>query len=148
MLISAIIPFMSCARDDDRGGVPHTAYRYYFYESTGANKFILIDGVERKIEFVRATSNAAAVESLLSLKWNVLYPNSKGAITLFGTYKKSEETFTLIHWQLPAPFNAYSGVLTAEPGELKSRNGLLRSDFEKDLEVEPGIYNRPPPENR
>jgi hypothetical protein len=150
MLIVAMLPFMSCSEPSDGGhGIEsYRAYPYYFYESTGPNKFIKIGGAERPIEFDRDTSDAAAVESLLSLKWNVLYPNSAGVITLFGNYREEHGTFTLIHWQLPVPFKAYTGALTAEPGELKERASLGRSDFDKDIQADPAIYLRPPSAKR
>ena len=128
---------------DQKTGASYSAYSYYYFESTGANKFILIDGVQCKIEFDPVTSDEAAIEALLSLKWNILYPNSKGIITLFGTYHKNKETFSLLHWQLLKPFKAYIGTATSATGELEERDALVMSDFDKEIKNYPRIYNSP-----
>jgi hypothetical protein len=148
MLTIMTLPFINCpGPSDQQAGTPYSTYSYYYFESTGANKFILIDGVLCKIEFDPDTSNAAAIEALLSLKWNILYPNSKGGITLFGIYHKDKETFSLLHWQLPEPIKAYTGTVTSAPGELVIRDALVASDFDKDIRGNPHIYNSPPEAN-
>jgi hypothetical protein len=129
-----------------REGAPaatQQAYAFYFYESTGANKYILVDGAERVVEFDQDTSNQIAVKALLSLKWNVLYPNSKGVITLLGTYLPDAHKFSLQHWFLPSPFRAYPGETTLEPGLLQWRDTLNRNDFSPALVYEPHIYQEP-----
>jgi len=138
--VAALCVFASCAPE-------HAAvsYAYYFHESTGTNKFVMVDGAERGFELDREHSDPRSADALLALKWNVLYPNAKGVIRLFGTYDPRAHTFALRHWQLPAPFRAYAGETTLEPGRLESRVVLRASDFERSLDGDPRIYNQPPP---
>jgi hypothetical protein len=131
---------MCSSQREGAAAVTQRAYLFYFYESTGANKYVLVDGAERAIEFDQETSDQAAVKALLSLKWNVLYPNSKGVITLLGTYHPNAHTFSLQHWFLPAPFQTYPGETTLEPGPLQWRNTLNRDDFSPVLGDEPHTF--------
>jgi hypothetical protein len=137
----ALLLIYSCQREGSTA-ITKSAYPFYFYESTSANKFVLIDGAERPIEFDQETSDQAAVKALLSLKWNVLYPNAKGLITLLGAYHPATHTFSLQRWFLPTPFQAYPGETTVEPGPLQWRDTLNRSDFNPALGDEPHIYQK------
>jgi len=135
----ALSMMSSCHR---QGAITQRPYAFYFYESTGANMYVLVDGTQREIEFDQETSNPAAVKALLSLKWNVLYPNSKGIITLIGTYLPDRHKFSLQHWFLPRPFQAYPGDTTLEPGLLQWRDTLDRNDFSSPINDDPHIYQR------
>lgn len=79
---------------------------------------------------------------MISLKWNVLYPNSKGVITLLGMYLPETHEFSLQHWMLPIPFRAYTGETTLEPGLLQLRNKLDVNDFFPPLGYNPQIYQQ------
>jgi hypothetical protein len=63
-------------------------YGYVFEETTGDNRFILMEGRRVPIKnFVVDASNQIALKSLTALKWNVLYTNSDGdRIFLRGEY--------------------------------------------------------------
>jgi hypothetical protein len=139
-----LILAMTCSCRREHAPAEMQPYAFYFYESTGSNKYVLIDGTERAIEFDHETSDETAVNALLSLKWNVLYPNSKGVITLLGTCLPGAHKFSLQHWFLPTPFRAYPGETTLEPGPLEWRDNLDRSDFSPALGEDPRIYQRAP----
>jgi hypothetical protein len=90
----------------------------------------------------RFAALATAAQALLSLKWNVLYPNSKGVVTLLGTYRPDTHAFSPHHWFLPTPSHAYPGETTLEPGPLKWRDTLEQDDFSPALGDEPRTYQR------
>jgi len=83
-------------------------FKYFFYECTGENQFIEIDGREVPIRFDSERSKHAALSSLRALKWNVVYPNSDGVIKLVGTFDASTHEFVLVHWYLPESSNGVS----------------------------------------
>lgn len=123
-------------------------YGYIFHETTGITYHILKDGKEIKIQF-SSDSNQRALKLLTSLKWNVLYPNSKGdKIFLKGVLRKeinktphgpdraqSEDFqyFKLISWYIKTPFMETKvkdeGMLPQEFIFIKRAN-LKKTDFE------------------
>lgn len=118
------------------------AYPYYFYESTGPNNFIMRDGTEHNFTFDREDSDPDALEALDALKWNVVYPNSKGKITLIGTHHPDQGTFSLQHWTLATPFDKYVGDNPlAEPVFLTTRVALVPDDFDQVIKHDPRIYH-------
>jgi hypothetical protein len=122
--------------------VPLQAYPYYFYEQTGPNKFVMINGIEHNFTFDLETSEPDALEALRALKWNVVYPNAEGNIMLIGTYLPDQGTFSLQHWTLEAPFVAYFGEnpLEATPF-LITRKRLIPDDFNHPISHDPRIYH-------
>jgi hypothetical protein len=138
-LAAGLILVVACVRDPEPAARVD-AYAYFFYETTGANKFILVDGVEQAIEFDDA-SNEAAVQALYALRWNVLYPNSDGDITLLGIFHPETHTFSLVHWYLPSAF------LVHPPGEepldrppAEWQDTLEQVHFVRELDGDPSNY--------
>lgn len=119
-------------------------YSYYFYESTCDNMNIMISGMEVPIEFDDTRSNPEALNALDALKWNVLYPNSKGGIELSGVYDPETGNFVLHDWFLKAPFE-YRVLEDEEnvPHEFRHemKGALGPEDFESLVE-NPGRYNQ------
>jgi hypothetical protein len=110
-------------------------YGYRFYESTGQNQYIILDGREVPIKnFVADASNQVALKSLQALKWNVLYPNDDGdKIFLHGEYDHQSQSFRLSHWYIKIPFEAL--VIEDETHipqivHKVTRQSLERTDFE------------------
>ena len=95
----------------------------------------MMDGRKVPIKsFVSDTSDPMALKSLRALKWNVLYPNSRGnKISLRGEYDSQSESFRVIHWYIKAPFEAL--IIEDEshmPHNVNkvTRQSLERTDFE------------------
>jgi hypothetical protein len=120
------------------------AYAYFFYGRTGPNKFIFVDGVEQAIEFDDA-SNEAAVRALYALRWNVLYPNSEGVITLLGIFHPETHSFSLHHWYLPSAFLAYPrGEWPIDRPAPEWQETLEQVHFDDDLNGDPRNYQLGP----
>ena len=122
--------FTSCNRDKKL-----IVYGYLFEESTGDNRFILMEGRKVSVNtFVADPSMQMALKSLEGLKWNVLFPNSRGdKIFLRGEYDPQSHSFRLSHWYIKVPFEAV--VLEDEtnvPHNMQkvTRQSLERTDFE------------------
>lgn len=141
-------------------------YEYYFLAgTTGVSTYIIEDGERYWIEFDKNNSNRDAVESLYALKWNVLYPNSKGKIVIIGTFdkktygqnlkipKKIERgvgyprpepvgLFKLQDWYLNAPFEYWYADEKIDPADIKirSKSSLDKDDFKIDID-NPERYN-------
>jgi hypothetical protein len=136
----------TCKNQNNKVDYSYGVYNYYFYESTGDNKYIEIEGIKNKIVFNRKKSNKEALQSLSSLKWTVLYPNSKGNIKLFGYYSKEKIDFILLHWQLLSPFTKYvenQGEKIPTNWKEERNNYLQINDFEKEFRFNPAKYNKP-----
>ena len=129
LLLSAVV-FSSCSRS-----YKETEYGYVFQESTGQNRYIIMDG--RKVpvkDFVSDASNQLALKSLEALKWNVLYTNGGGdRIFVRGEYHQQSQLFRLSHWYIIVPFEA---VVIDEETQVPhnprkvTRQSLERTDFE------------------
>lgn len=118
-------------------------FDFYFYESTGDNRFIDVSNVQHAITFDTNLSDKNALNSLNSLKWNVLYANAKGGIKVYGKYNIADSSFILVHWWLKAPFTLYSYVEVPFPDSspLIQKEKLTAEDFEVNLDCDPEIYN-------
>jgi len=119
------------------------SYPYHFYETTGPNQFIVVNGKEKVLVF-HINSNQDAIIDLRNLRWNVLYPNSQ-KIMMEGKYQEDGE-FVLEHWYLLAPFERLDLKDKDDPlGEKVSHQKTLldQSDFEKKTKASPGSYNKP-----
>ncbi len=94
-------------------------YGYIFHETTGITTYILNNGKEIAIKF-SSDSDQDVLKMLYFLKWNVLYPNSKGDKiflrgilnnkinkTPSGPHRAESEDFRyfkLISWYIKTPF--------------------------------------------
>lgn len=128
-----------------RGEPPFTlqAYPYHYHEATYSKQLIQIAGVDHEIQIDRVTSDPEALNALYALKWNVLYPNSKGKITLIGTHDPNEGTFSLQHWTLETPFIEYFGENPLEyPTFPIFRDELVSEDFRRPIRHDPRIYHQ------
>lgn len=151
LLLLLVFPalFTSCNSDKNV-----SEYGYVFQESTGDNRFILMDGRKVTVKnFVAEASNQVALQSLQALKWNVLYPNDDGdKIFLRGEYDHQSQSFRLVHWYIKAPFET---LVIADETHLPfnmqkvTRQFLERSDFESrngfnpnDPAFDPGSFQR------
>lgn len=130
VLLLCVALFTSCNRDKKV-----TEYGYVFEESTGDNRFILMEGRKVPVNtFVADPSMQMALKSLEGLRWNVLYPNSRGdKIFLRGEYDPQSKSFRLSHWYIKVPFEAV--VVedeTVVPHNVRkvTRQSLERTDFE------------------
>ena len=122
-------------------------YGYVFHENTEITHHILKDGKEIPIQF-STDSNQEYLKMLSSLKWNILYPNSRGEqITLKGVLsyviKRTPEQpniamsqnfqdFKLISWYIKTPFKELKAKdINSVPHEyvLNKRNNLKKTDF-------------------
>ena len=130
----------------ESGTAVHT-YGFVFHETTGITTNVLLDGEEVAIQF-HPDSNPIALASLRALKWNVLYPNSKGE-RIFVTGRYSTETyrtpscdgcptseeyhfFTLNDWYILVPFEEWQDKDGDPLGEIvtNQRQSLENGDFE------------------
>ena len=150
VLLLCVALFSSC-----NGDKKLNEYEYRFYESTGQNQYIIMEGREVPIKnFVADASNHVALKSLQALKWNVLYPNDDGdKIFLRGEYDHQSQSFRLSHWYIKIPFKAL--VIEDEthiPQNVYrvTRQSLERTDFEirngfdpRDPAFDPKAYQRP-----
>jgi hypothetical protein len=148
-LFTLILLFAACHAKTKKGQMNKydcERYDYYFYESTGDNQFIGVGGVQHSIRFDKDASDKNAYASLFALKWNVLYPNSKGNIKIYGHYKKQDSTFILIHWWLKAPFKVHQYISDSElldigTSPLMQKEKLTAEYFNTPLSSDPKIYN-------
>ncbi len=158
LIIILVIPFLSVlvflyAAEGWCGEPEPSEYPHYFYESTFHNLNIMMDGKEVPINFDREHSDPEALRSFDALKWNILYPNSKGKIRVIGylgqeierPYGERVHLFVLLDWYLPAPFE-YVYIKNKEealPFEYATRikPALDREDFKTDIS-NPRKYNR------
>jgi hypothetical protein len=101
MLFLCIALFTGC--DEDK---QVKEYGYRFYESTGQNQYIIMEGREVPVKtFIADASNPVALKSLRALRWDVLYPNDDGdKIFLRGEYDHQSQSFRLSHWYIKVPF--------------------------------------------
>lgn len=130
-----ITVFSGCGSNDKE-------YGYVFEETTGQNQFIVIERLKFPVKaFISDAPNKVALDSLLALKWNVLYANGAGdRIVLVGEYEPHGKSFRLTHWYLKVPFEAL--VVKDEavvPHEIHkvTRQSLERTDFESDYGFDP-----------
>ena len=147
-LLLLILLSVACNMKNEKKQIEKSSYErvdFYFYEWTGDNMFIDVNNVQHSITFDKDASDKKALTSLLSLKWNVLYPNAKGRIKVYGHYKKPDSSFILIHWWLKSPFilHAYCKECeeSLEPSPLIQKEKLTSEDFGIDLNYNPEIYN-------
>ena len=120
-------------------------YGYVFQESTGQNQYIMMDGRKLPIKsFVSDTSDPMALKSLRALKWNVLYPNSRGdKIFLRGEYDSQSQSFRLSHWYIKVPFESL--VIEDETHVPHNINKITRQSLERtDFETRDGINPNDP----
>jgi|SRR5215213_8121418 len=130
VLLLCVALFTSC-----NGEKNLNEYGYVFHESTGENRYILIEGQKVPVKtFVADVPNQLALQSLQALKWNVLYTNAGGdKIFLRGEYDRQSQSFRLSHWYIKVPFQARviddETKLPFATHEV-TRQSLERTDFE------------------
>jgi hypothetical protein len=129
LLLCAAV-FTGCNR-----GKTENEYGYVFHESTGQNRYILMEGRRVPIKnFVSDASNQLALKSLQALKGNVLYSNAGGdKIFLRGEYDQQSQSFRLSRWYIKVPFEALviddETQVPHNPRKV-TRQSLERTDFE------------------
>ena len=136
LLLLAVITSAACG-----GRRAAKEYSYVFYETTGQNRFILIDSKEMPFRFDQGSSDKLALGSLNALSPRVLYPNSEGGkIILVGDYDAQTQMFRLEHWYLRVPFVEITledrVQMSEEVKEIK-RVSLERTDFVKERDFDP-----------
>ena len=105
-------------------------YEYHFYESTGPNQAVVVNGEEVYIEFDKEKSEQLAFKSFWALIPGVLYPNSHGRIRLIGDLNLKTKVFVLKDWYLSSPYTFWEMHEGPDiPTTKRIRTTLLRSDF-------------------
>ncbi|MBK1882012.1 hypothetical protein JIN85_06270 [Luteolibacter pohnpeiensis] len=108
-------------------------YPYIFAESTGDNKFTICDKSIKPIRRFALDSNMESVNTLMALRYNVIYPNSDGTkIFLRGEYNIVDSSFRLTGWFIVSPFVSRDVVdVNKLPQEYKTvkRVNLVADDF-------------------
>ncbi|MCB1053681.1 MAG: hypothetical protein H6510_17060 [Acidobacteria bacterium] len=128
---------------------PLQKFPYTYYITTGPSSYISQDGVEWPINLNQLSplSDAQAVKALSTLRWNTLYPNKEGKITILGQFDAGG-SFVLVHWYLEIPFES---IYEKYPDQLENevlsfqRTQLLPIDFEPQLEFDPVRFTQPTP---
>ena len=137
-MLTPLVVAGGCVQSQLRG--PATVFQYRFYEQTGQNQFVVVDGEEVPIRFDRISSSSAALSALDALTWNVIYPNADGEISLLGWRAPEDGRFVLEHWTLAVPFDCYElptwETPLSAPELLQSRMELEPADFEPPQDVD------------
>jgi len=147
-LITMIFIFLTLSASCNKHDIAfkkNSEYRYFFGVGfTDNNQFILVKDEKLPVIFDTTKSNVDALNSLKSLKWNVLYPNSGGNITIYGSYNQKNNLFILNHWYLPPFFKRKEvfdiGDVPHKYSE-ETKEYLDANDFENVIRKNPKIYN-------
>ena len=132
---------------------PAQTYRYHFAETTGINKFILLDGQEQAIHFA-PDSDPEALAALQQMNWSILYRSAEPTCKIVLIGELSEDTcmtpdkprmatpekfrvLRLHDWYIVTPFACAKpdGVLRFDdaPYPTETRKHLRLQDFQDPL---------------
>jgi len=130
-LIFPLILLVACTHAE-----PEKRYSLnYLVGATGYNLYIEDDqGSAKYFYFDEKRSSQSALRAWYGLRWNVLYPNSKGKVRIFGYLDEKEKLFVLASWALESPFTVwyerYPDELSADY-DVKIEVKLTCEHFEK-----------------
>jgi hypothetical protein len=85
----------------------HTYRLYYLPGATGLFMYIEENGVKKNFNFDRERSSSLVLEGWDNLRWNVLYPNSRGKIEITGILDENDKLFVLRKWVIGSPFTVW-----------------------------------------